>query len=340
MMPAHIRGPALALVAAVGAVAVVGCAQGSHPRGTGRPAELAQATQEVRAPLPEGVEARSFLGEDLTIPALPRDVEDARMRSFRDAELALEENPDDAGALIWMGRRTAYLGRYQDAIDIYSHALSLHPDDPRIYRHRGHRYITVRELGPAIDDLRRAADLIAGRPDEVEPDGLPNARNIPTSTLHFNIWYHLGLAYYLQGDFAAAAEAYRRCLSVARHADAKVAASYWLYLTLRRLHREDEARRIADGVRDDMDVIESGSYLDLLDLFKGRRTPERLLGPQGSEATLESTTTAYGVGMWYLLDGNKDDARRTFEQILADRDQWAAFGYIAAEAELAGLGSR
>jgi tetratricopeptide (TPR) repeat protein len=339
-MPAHIRRPAFTLVAAAWAVSAVGCARNSHPPGNERPAELAQAVEEVRSLLPEGVEARSFLGENLTVPELPPDVEEARMRSFRNAELALETDPDDAGALVWMGRRTAYLGRYQDAIDIYSHALTLHPDDPHIYRHRGHRFITVRELGPAIDDLRRAADLIAGQPDEVEADGLPNARNIPTSTLHFNIWYHLGLAYYLQGDYPAAADAYRRCLEAARHPDAKVAASYWLYLTLRRLHHEDEALTVADGVRADMDVIESRGYLDLLGLFKGHGAPEQLVGPQGTEATLESTTTAYGVGMWYLLAGDEDDARRTFERILADRDQWAAFGYIAAEAELAGLGSR
>jgi len=339
-MPNHVSRPALVLVAALVAMSAAGCAPRSPPPANEPQQQPASAVEDTRALLPEGVEARSFLGENLTIPALQPDVEEARMRSFRDAELALEEDPDSSDALIWMGRRTAYLGRYQDAIDIFSHALTLHPDDARIYRHRGHRYITVRELDPAIVDLRRAAELVRGRPDEVEPDGLPNARNVPTSTLHFNIWYHLGLAYYLEGDFAAAADAYRTCLSVARHPDAKVAASYWLYLTLRRLGRDDEAREVAEAVAADTDVIESGGYLDLLGLFKGRRTPGELLGPQGGEATLESTTTAYGVGMWYLVEGEKAAAQNVFRRILAGRDQWSAFGYIAAEAELAGLGAR
>ena len=43
--------------------------------------------------------------------------------------------------------------------------------------------------------------LVAAKPDEVEPDGAPNARGIPRSTLQSNIWYHLGLAQYLAGDF-------------------------------------------------------------------------------------------------------------------------------------------
>ena len=30
----------------------------------------------------------------------------------------------------------------------------------------------------------------------------------PRSTLQFNIWYHLGLAYYLQGNYARAYDAY------------------------------------------------------------------------------------------------------------------------------------
>src|SRR5690349_16959693 len=118
-----------------------------------------------------------------------------------EAQEALRKNPDDADALIWVGRRTAYLGRYQEAIEIFSQGIAKHPEDARFYRHRGHRYITVRNLGPAIRDFEKAAALIEGKPDEVEPDGLPNAKNIPTSTLQSNVWYHLGLSYYLQGDF-------------------------------------------------------------------------------------------------------------------------------------------
>lgn len=33
---------------------------------------------------------------------------------------------------------------------------------------------------------------------EFEPDGIPNALNPPLTLPHRNIWYHLGLAYYLK----------------------------------------------------------------------------------------------------------------------------------------------
>jgi len=46
------------------------------------------------------------------------------------------------------------------------------------------------------------------------------------------------------------------------------------------------------------------------------------------------------VGAWYLLQGNEAEARRVFLRVLSGRDQWAAFGFIAAEAEIARLGGR
>jgi len=288
--------------------------------------------------LPEGVEARSFLGEPLTRPDLPPEVLEVYQARYDEARTNLDRAPEDVDALIWMGRRTAYLGRYREAIRIYTQAMAVYPDDARLYRHRGHRYITVRELDRAIADFLRAAELTAGKADEVESDGLPNARGIPTSTLQFNIWYHLGLAYYLSGDLERAAWAYGRCAEVSRHDDSKVATAYWRVMTLRRLGREDEARAVMASVREDMDLIESGGYLELVRLHRGERRPEALLGPGGGAATLASATTGYGVGAWYLIRGDTTTARDIFGRVLRGTGQWAAFGYAAAEAELARLG--
>ena len=96
-----------------------------------------------------------------------------------------------------------------------------------------------------------------------------------------------------------------------------------------------EAAQLLEGISADMEIIESTAYLDLLLLFKGDRTLEDLVGPAGSEATLQSTTTAYGLGVWHLLSGRPVDARSTWEQILTGQDQWPAFGFLAAESELA-----
>jgi hypothetical protein len=115
-------------------------------------------------------------------------------RKLAEAEAVHVEVPNAADSIIWLGRRTAYLGNYTNAVRIFSSGIVLPPKEARLYRHRGHRYLTVRCFDDAIRDLETAAKLINGKPDEIEPDGLPNAKNTPTSTLQSNVWYHLGLA--------------------------------------------------------------------------------------------------------------------------------------------------
>jgi tetratricopeptide (TPR) repeat protein len=283
-------------------------------------------------PLGAQVEAISLLGDSLRRPALAPEAEARLLAQLDSARRAYEADSTSADALIWLGRRTAYLGRYRDAIAIYTDGIRKHANDPRLYRHRGHRYITLRRLNDAVADFRRAAELIHGKPDEVEPDGQPNAQNIPTSTLQSNIWYHYGLALYLQGDFAKALEAYLECMKVSKNPDMLVATSHWLYMTLRRLGQEAEAAEVLEPITRDVEVIENGEYHRLLLMYKGEIPSDSLLGTE--EATIGGVTAAYGVGNWHLYNGRPAEAEAVFRRIVAT-GTWAAFGYIGAEAELA-----
>ncbi len=283
------------------------------------------------------VEGRSLLGEPLFPPTFPPEVAADRQTKLDAALADLEAAPSDADAIIWAGRRHGYLAHYRTAIELFSRGAELHPEDARFLRHRGHRHISVREFDQAIVDLKEAVRMIDGEPDRVEPDGLPNALGVPTGTLHFNIWYHLGLAHYLNGEFELARAALRECMATARNDDTRVATAYWAYLTLRQLGRRDEALEILETINADMEIIENTSYLDLLLLFKGDLNATDLLGP-GGEATLEAATLGYGIAMSYALDGDLESAGRILDQVLSARDQWAAFGYIAAEAEVARTG--
>lgn len=287
---------------------------------------------------PPGFQAISLFGEVLFAPALPDSVRSDRERKLAQARADYERQPDAADAIIWYGRRTAYLGDYRSAIAIYSEGLTKHPDDPRLYRHRGHRFISVREFERAVADLERAATLIEGTEDEIEPDGLPNARNIPTSTLHSNIWYHLGLAYYLSGDFQSALRTYRECLKVSSNPDMLVATSHWLYMTLRRLDRADEAAAVLEPIHADLDVIENHSYHRLLLMYRGELSPETLLEESSGADGIENATVGYGVGNWYLYNGQPKQAVEIYRTVLRG-PQWPAFGYIAAEADLQRLAS-
>ena len=296
--------------------------------------------------LPPGAEAISLQGRPLVPPAIPQATREGHEQRLAAARAAWERTPGDPDSIIWLGRRTAYLGRYRDAIAIYTKGLELLPHEPRLYRHRGHRYLTVRQLDRAIADLEQATQLVRGKPDEVEPDGLPNARGVPTSTLQSNIRYHLGLAYYLKGDFAKALDPYREDVAAARRTknnDMLVATSHWLYMALRRLGRERDAASVLAPIARDLEVIENGSYHRLLLLYRGELPVDSLLSVAGrgrlaagatGEATVEDVTIGYGVGNWHWYNGRKDEALRLWRQIAAT-PQWAAFGALAAEAEVA-----
>jgi tetratricopeptide (TPR) repeat protein len=253
--------------------------------------------------------------------------------NLRAAEAAYARDTTNADALIWLGRRHAYLGHYQQAVDIYTKGIALHPRDARLYRHRGHRYITLRQFDAAIADLQHAAELTRGQADEIEPDGAPNAYNIPTSTLQSNIWYHLALAHYLKHDFEKAVPAWEQALRVATNDDMYVATADWLYMTLRRLGRSLEAERVLVGIRKDMRILENHAYHKRLLMYKRELRPEDLLSEETDDA-VQLATYGYGVANWYLYTGQRERAFELFSRIVAGRNP-AAFGYIAAEVELA-----
>jgi tetratricopeptide (TPR) repeat protein len=289
---------------------------------------VASASQ-VTAQTPE---ATSLFGKPL-ISAPPVGETKARLEAdLAKAQADFDKDPASADAAIWLGRRLAYLGRFRDAIDTYTKGIAKHPGEPRLYRHRGHRYITIRKFDLAVADLTKAAQLIAGKPDEIEPDGAPNPKGIPRSTLQSNIWYHLGLAHYLKGQFDRALEAYRSGMRVSRvNDDMLVATSDWLYMTLRRLKRDDEARAALEPITAQMDVIENMAYHARLLMYKGQRTPESVLNLNTAD-DVQIATQGYGVGNWYLVNGDRAKAKEIFDRVLAGR-AWTAFGFIAAEAD-------
>ncbi|HEV2864130.1 MAG TPA: tetratricopeptide repeat protein [Pyrinomonadaceae bacterium] len=272
-------------------------------------------------------------------PLSPEARRDAEQK-LSEARARYEKNPKDADAVIWLGRRTAYLGRFDEAIGIYTEGIRRHPRDPRLYRHRGHRLITTRRFADAVKDLERAASLVRGRADEVEPDGLPNARGVPVSTLKSNVFYHLGLAYYLSGDFERARRALRECEKFSKNPDMTVATSHWLYMTLRRLKRDEEARRVLEPIGSGMDVIENGDYHRLLLMYKGEREADQLLKYASKDKTAVGyATIVYGVGNWHIYNGRPQKALHLFLDLMV-RPQRTSFGYIAAEAELERMGVR
>ncbi len=277
--------------------------------------------------VPEGAQAISLKGEPLRSPS----PSPSSLENLADAEKAYRLDGGTAESTIWLARRTAYTGDYRRAIEIFTEGIEEYPGDARMYRHRGHRYITIREIDRAIADLELAAKLIQGQENEIEPDGLPNAQNIPISSLHGNIWYHLGLAYYLKHDWENALRAYQAGYDAGNNDDNRVSTSHWIYMILSRMGQDKEAAEALATISPDMEIIENFVYHQLCLFYKGELTLDRLEGGDDSPA---GAAQAYGIAHWYQYNGDELEASRRYEALL-ETEQWPAFGFIAAEAELA-----
>ena len=275
-------------------------------------------------------EARSLLGQSLY--PLPDTT-----GAIAKADSALARNPRNIDTLIAAGAARANLWHYKDAIALYTRGLKIAPGDARLYRYRGHRYISLRQFKDAIRDLERGSKLDA---------------------MSYDIAYHLGLAHYMAGDFKAAAKEYGRCFAVAKDEralamdtalrrgfksctavasddDDKIGMAEWYYRSLLRAGRRDDAAALIAQITDGMNVRSSGAYYQDLLVSKGLRSEEMVLDSLKPNE-LQLATASYGLAVRHLVAGDTTRARSMFETA-AKVGYWPAFGVIGSEVELVRL---
>jgi len=267
------------------------------------------------------IETITILGDTLHSP----EIKDGKsFDQFKSAKTTYFDNQNNAEALIWYGRRTAYLGYFQEAIKLFTLGIKNHPDDARFYRHRGHRYISTRQYNKAISDFKKAVLLTDGKVDQLEPDGLPNTKNIPLSTLHGNIWYHLGLAYYLKNDMKNALKAFNNRSVTHKYDDNIVSGGHWLYMINRRLGKIDKSSAVINEVHKDMDIIENMSYHQSCLFYKGEL--------QESEMEMDEVAL-YTLANWYVYEKNDTIKAKEYYQNLLEKGNPYSFAYIAGESD-------
>ena len=263
---------------------------------------------------------------------LPNKTKNVFEKNLKIAYENFNQNPNSDN-LIWIGRRHAYLGNYESAIKYFSQGISTYPLDARFYRHRGHRLITNRCFERAINDLKKAASLSNNKPNEIEPDGLPNALNIPTSTLKGNIYYHLGLAYYFESQLKEAMLAFEKCIEFSENNDSFVAAANWLYIIYYQLNMINKADKLLTKIDNQMNLIENHSYLSILNFYKNSTSQFDIEKKIFKEESLNNITVAFGLGNFYLLKGETEKAYKIYN-LITNSNQWSSFAYIGAEVML------
>lgn len=251
--------------------------------------------------------------------------------------LALEKDSSEEN-FIWYGRRLGYVNKMKEAIDVFTSGINKYPHSWKLYRFRGHRFISTREFTLAIRDLNQAKRLMQESAPEIEPDGLPNKLNKPLSTYQFNVFYHLGLAYYLNGQFDMSENAFQECLKLSDNDDLYVASADWLYMIYRRRNNQKSANSILSTIPSQMNIIENDAYFKRLKMYQGLIQPDSLLSVSGdeNEAALTLATQGYGVGNWFYYNGQSDKAWIIFKKVTEGTSTYS-FGFIASETDLARL---
>lgn len=252
--------------------------------------------QPVQYRSPEGVEYRSLPDSE----------------AVKSARAALDASPKSVPHLIALGVAQSGARQFREAIATFTRGLEIEPNNALLLRWRGHRYLSVRDIDRAFADLTRGSALDGGI---------------------YGIWYHLGVVQYLRGDFAGAAASFARAQAIAPDAGELAGSTDWLWMSLGRDGRAADAKAMLDRRPDSKPA--NNAYTRRLQLYRGEIGPDAVVTPADTE-DVQVATLAYGLGNWYLLQGDKVQARRWFERSIQSGG-WPAFGFIVSEVELTRL---
>jgi Flp pilus assembly protein TadD len=226
------------------------------------------------------------------------------------AEAALAADPRNVDRYVALGLAQSGVRQFREAIATFSRALAIWPNDPVLYRWRGHRSLSVREFDRALDDLTRGYAL---------------------DSTNYGILYHLGVVRFARGDFAGAAAAFACAQPRAPNAGELAGSTDWLWMALSRAGRGAEAQAMLDRHPDSLTT--TIAYATRLRLYRGQIAPEQVLTPADTEG-VQVATLSFGIGNWYLVRGDTARARAWFERSVASTSGWPAFGFIVSEIEL------
>ena len=245
-----------------------------------------------------------------------------------EAQPALSE--DD---YIKLGQLYIASNRFRDSIDLYTKGLREHPDSFRLRRHRGHRYINLRQLDRAIVDLREAVELIGDEHGDVLEYNMDGEA---TATYEHWVWYHIGLYHYLNEEWDEAAAAYQKCVDTAISNGNLIGATDWLYNALMKGGRSDDAESAIARIPVDIDTNREHPYFKRVMVYKGELDPTDVIDVDKPAAdwTGFDITAGYGIANWYAFNGDGETAERIHGKIL-QTPYWNSWAYVVTDREYA-----
>jgi len=176
-----------------------------------------------------------------------------------------------------------------------------------------------------------------GAEQEFYASGGRSEDKLGVSSFNWNVWYHLGFAYFAAVRFEDSVRAYRRCMVAGDNLESVVATSHWLYMVLLRHGDDSGAARLLESVQSGLDLVEVGDYYETLLMYKGESTPEALLIKARSEGPVRFITRGQAVANLYMARGEVGKALEVFREVQAT-GEWSAGVHLIAESELRRIG--
>lgn len=320
----------MTLLAAMGLAGLAACngERAENSAATAEPPAAAAPMEAAEAAENRDVEGTSFAGAPLyrnTVPA-ERMAELAALAAPLEAKASLTE-----GEYIELGRHYIAGNRFRDAIDLYSRGIAEHPDSFKLLRHRGHRYINLRELDNAIVDLERAVALIGDEHNDVLEY---NASGEPTATYEHWVYYHIGLYHYLNENWEQAAAAYKKCVDTATTNPGRVGATDWLYNAYQKGGMTEQAEAAIAAIPADLDTNTGHPYFKRVMVYKGEWQATDFVDIErpGEQWSAVDITVGYGIANWYRFNGDADRAATIHQKIL-QTPYWNSWAWVVTDKE-------
>ena len=284
----------------------------------------------------------SLLGKPLfyTIPDDEETINSRRKLAalIEESLSSMKREPDEPGHYGRAGFYAWLLRDLEASLEIFDKGTESCPESYELYWYKTLLKTTMRDLTGAIADAERAVVLIKGKPDhglDMRVFMHPDPRRYYPSTIHYMIWYHLGMAYYLSGDLEKAKQAYIECGSFIYGNDSLVSRSCWFYPVLRELGEHDQAEALMAEIDDDIKIIADLPYREQSLLFKGALSVADVQANVDSEGKL-NICQEYAIGYWHYTRGDLDKAKVFFARV-CESPEIGVYVQIAAEAKLKAL---
>lgn len=227
------------------------------------------------------------------------------------AKQALAADPQNVQKFIALGVAQSGARQFREAIETFTRGLAVAPNEPMLYRWRGHRYLSVREFDKAMADLTHGYKL---------------------DSTNYGILYHLGVLRFLKGDFNGAAATFAKAQPRAPDGGELAGSTDWLWMSLSRAGRTAEAKAMLARRPDTLPTTPGYAYVSRLKMYRGEIRPEQLFTPADT-ADVQVATLSYGLGNWYMVHGDTTKAKAAFQRAVKSGG-WPGFGFMVSEAEL------